>query len=189
MRAGRDPVRLAVVHERPEDRGVHPRAQIARCRRPTRRCGPRRGSRSPGPTCRRTSARRRAGRRACRRFASSTIAFEPAPPATAPLTASTPGFDARNAAKRASRAAASDPEVHHDTTSSCFVLVVALVGASPPHAPERQRERRDGRDRREAPAGGHAAPPAGRAGRAGQATDAASRTGSPPITLGSALRS
>src|SRR3954447_11448365 len=66
-----------------------------------------------------------------RRFASSTMALEPAPPGTAPLTMSTSGLDARNAANRASRAAASDPEVHHDTTSSFFVLFVALVGALP----------------------------------------------------------
>src|SRR4051795_1537219 len=66
-----------------------------------------------------------------RRFASSTMALEPAPPGTAPLTMSTPGLDARNAANSASRAAASDPDVHHDTTSSFFVLFVALVGALP----------------------------------------------------------
>src|SRR3954469_10705234 len=66
-----------------------------------------------------------------RRFASSTMAFEPAPPGSAPLTMWTSGLDARNAANRASRAAASDPEVHHDTTSSFFVVFVALVGALP----------------------------------------------------------
>src|SRR3954469_9385423 len=66
-----------------------------------------------------------------RRLASSTMAFEPAPPGTAPLTMSTSGLDARNAATRAARAAATDPEGHPDTTSSCLVLLVALVGASP----------------------------------------------------------
>src|SRR3954451_14720821 len=66
-----------------------------------------------------------------RRFASSTMALEPAPPGSAPLTMWTSGLDARNAANRASRAAASDPEVHHDTTSSFFVVFVALVGALP----------------------------------------------------------
>src|SRR3954465_4374991 len=66
-----------------------------------------------------------------RRFASSTMALEPAPPGTAALAMSTAGLDARNAANRASRAAASDPDVHHDTTSSFFVLFVALVGALP----------------------------------------------------------
>ena len=107
-------------------------------------------------------------------------------PATAPLTASTPGFDARNAANRASRAAASDPEVHHDTTSSCFVLFVALVGASPPQAPARARAPR--RPRRRGAGAAHAAPPAGRGGPAARAPDRASRTGSPPVTLGSALQ-
>src|SRR5256885_16100589 len=52
------------------------------------------------------------------RFASSTIALEPAPPATAPLAALTPGFDWRKTANKSLRAAGSDFEVHHDTTSS-----------------------------------------------------------------------
>src|SRR5215217_7952099 len=68
------------------------------------------------------------------RFASSTIALEPAPPATAPLIALTPGFDLRKAANKSLRAADSDLEVHHDTTSSCFVLTVALVGKLLPQA-------------------------------------------------------
>src|SRR5437764_7507486 len=68
------------------------------------------------------------------RFASSTIASEPAPPGTAPLIALTPGFDWWKAANKSLRAAASDFEVHHDTTSSCFVLTVALVGELLPHA-------------------------------------------------------
>src|SRR4249919_162143 len=60
------------------------------------------------------------------RFASSTIALEPAPPATAALIAVTPGFDWRKAANNSFRAADSDLEVHHDTTSSFFVLVAGL---------------------------------------------------------------
>src|SRR5947209_13550599 len=68
------------------------------------------------------------------RFASSTIALEPAPPATAPLIALTPGFGRRKAANKSLRAAASDREVHHDTTSSCFVAVAGLVGDWLPHA-------------------------------------------------------
>src|SRR5947209_9260946 len=69
------------------------------------------------------------------RFASSTIALEPAPPATAPLMALTPGFDWRKVANNSLRAADSDPDVHHDTTSSCLVLVAGLVGDWLPHAP------------------------------------------------------
>src|SRR4051812_6286406 len=62
------------------------------------------------------------------------MAFEPAPPATAPLTASTPGLDWRKAANSVSSAAASDPDVHQATTSRDFVLVVALGGWLPPQA-------------------------------------------------------
>src|SRR5450755_2987156 len=69
----------------------------------------------------------------CRRLASSTIALEPAPPGTAAFIALTLGFDLRNVANSTRRAAASDPDVHQDTTSSRLVLVVALVGVSPPH--------------------------------------------------------
>jgi hypothetical protein len=36
--------------------------------------------------------------------------------------------------KSVSRAAASEPDVHHDTTSSWFVDVDALVGGSEPQA-------------------------------------------------------
>src|SRR5581483_2634789 len=69
-----------------------------------------------------------------RRFASATIALEPAPPATAPFTAVTPGFDLRNAANKSLRAADSDFEVHQDTTSRRCVLAVALVGGLLAHA-------------------------------------------------------
>src|SRR5947207_15398475 len=52
-----------------------------------------------------------------RRFASARMALEPAPPATAPVTALTPGFDVRNAANRSVRAADSYFEGHQDTAS------------------------------------------------------------------------
>src|SRR3954466_15569679 len=109
-----------------------------------------------------------------RRFASSTMALEPAPPGTAPLTMSTSGLDARNAANRASRAAASDPDVPPDTTPSFFVPFLAPAGPRQ-HAlgllgalrrarrcvaacSERQREAGDGDGGRRAAPGAHAAP-------------------------------
>src|SRR6478672_8376456 len=68
------------------------------------------------------------------RFANSTIALEPAPPATAALIAVTPGFDFRKVANKWLRATDSELEVHHDTTSSRLVLVAGLVGEALPHA-------------------------------------------------------
>src|SRR3954468_19373274 len=62
------------------------------------------------------------------------MAWDPAPPATAALTVVTSGFVRRKAANKVSRAAASEPEVHHDTTSSRLVDVVALAGAPEPQA-------------------------------------------------------
>src|SRR5436309_1443938 len=50
------------------------------------------------------------------------------------LMALTPGFDWRKVANNSLRAADSDPDVHHDTTSSCLVLVAGLVGDWLPHA-------------------------------------------------------
>ena len=48
------------------------------------------------------------------------------------------------------------------------MLVVALVGASSPHAPDASASSRDGRGRGQAAPDGHVAPPAGRAGRTGR---------------------
>ena len=63
-------------------------------------------------------------------MARTCLALVPAPPATAALITSRPGFAALAAAIIACSAASSDPEVHHENTS-ILPVAAAFAGAVP----------------------------------------------------------
>src|SRR5438067_1135344 len=69
---------------------------------------------------------------AVRRVASTTCALLPPPPATAPLTISTPGALFLKSSKMTSRAARSEPDVHQEMTSSLFPGLPLAGGVDPP---------------------------------------------------------
>ena len=88
----------------------------------------------------------------CSRVASTVRAFDPPPPDTAAFLKVTFGSAAVNAVSRTFSASASDPDVHHENTSSVPVpappLLVRAAGGLSRAATggERQRGGRHGRD-------------------------------------------